>query len=115
MNFKSEMIDGILVLTIFLTRATASVADTLKEKLFEEIKNGHNQVVINLSQVDFTDSSFLGALLAGHKFALENNGGISLSDLKPQVKNVFEVTYMNKIFMVFDTVEKAIQNFKTKK
>jgi anti-sigma B factor antagonist len=115
LNFKSEIIEGVLVLTIYLTRATASVADVLKDKLFEEIKKGNNRIVINLNNVDFTDSSFLGALLAGHKFAVENSGGIALSDLKPQVKNVFEVTYMNKIFDVFETVEKAVKNFTSKK
>ena len=115
MNFKSEMIDGILVLTIFLTRATVNIADTLKNKLIEEIGKGHHKIVINLSHVEFTDSSFLGAMLAGHKFALEKNGGIALSDLKPQVKNVFEVTYMNKIFNLFNSVEQAIQDFKSEK
>ena len=115
MNFKSEIINGILVLTIYLTRATASIAEILKKKLYEEIEKGHNRIVINLSNVDFTDSSFLGALLAAQKYALEHEGGIAVTDLKPQVKNVFEVTYMNKIFRVFDTADKAIEDFNLSK
>ncbi len=112
MNIKSELIEGILVLTVSLSKATINIADMLKNKLLSEIENGRTQIVVNLSNVVFTDSSFLGALLAGHKVALENNGGVSLCRLNPQVKNVFEVTYMNQIFKIFDSAEKAIQNFK---
>ena len=112
MNFKHELIDNIFVLTVSLSKATINVADTLKNKLVTEIEKGHNQIIVNLTEVEFTDSSFLGALLAGQKTAIENQGGISLCQLNPQVKNVFEVTYMNKIFKIFDSVDKAIINFK---
>ena len=112
MNIKTELVEEILVLTVSLSKATINIADILKNKLLTEIKNGHIQIVVNLGNVVFTDSSFLGALLAGHKVALENQGGISLCQLNPQVKNVFEVTYMNQIFKIFDSADKAIENFK---
>lgn len=112
MNFTSETIDNILIVTVSFSKATINMADKLKDKLLSEISNGHKQIVVDLCKVEFTDSSFLGALLAGHKTALENEGGVYLCKLNPQVKNVFEVTYMNKIFKIFDTIEKAIENFK---
>ena len=112
MDFQTTVIDGILLLTVSFAKATVNIADTLKERLLYEIDRGNNQIVVNLNEVEFTDSSFLGALLAGHKAAVENNGGISLCQLNPQVKNVFEVTYMNKIFKIFSTTDKAIDNFK---
>jgi len=94
-----------------LERATAGIADVLRDKLVSEIEAGHFRIIINLENVEFTDSSFLGALLAGHKLALEQSGKVHLSDLKPQVKNVFEVTHMNKIFRIFESVDKAIESF----
>ena len=112
MNFKDELIDNIFVLTVSLSKATINIADTLKNRLIAEIEKGNNQIVVNLNEVEFTDSSFLGALLAGQKTAIENQGGISLCQLNPQVKNVFEVTYMSKIFKIFESVDKAIINFK---
>lgn len=112
LDFQTTVVDGILLLTVSFAKATVNIADQLKERLLSEIDRGNNQIVVNLNEVEFTDSSFLGALLAGHKAALENNGGISLCQLNPQVKNVFEVTYMNKIFKIFATTDKAIDNFK---
>jgi anti-anti-sigma factor len=112
LNFRKEVIDDILVVTVSLSKATINITDLLKNLLMDEILKGNNQIVVNLEKVEFTDSSFLGALLAGHKVALEKEGGISLCHLSPQVKNVFEVTYMNRIFKIFDSVDKAIANFK---
>jgi anti-anti-sigma factor len=99
------------VLTVSLSKATINVADMLKNRLISEIEKGNKQIVVNLGEVEFTDSSFLGALLAGHKTAIENGGGIALCELQPQVQNVFEVTYMNRIFKTFESVDKAITNF----
>ena len=112
MDFQTTLVDGILLLNVSFAKATVNIADKLKDRLLSEIDRGNNQIVVNLNEVEFTDSSFLGALLAGHKAALENSGGISLCQLNPQVKNVFEVTYMNKIFKIFATTDKAIDNFK---
>jgi anti-sigma B factor antagonist len=83
----------------------------LKQKLAREIEKGNRQIVVDLSNVEFTDSSFLGALLAGHKNAVRHEGALRISGLVPQVKNVFDVTHLNKIFMVFDDVDKAIKSF----
>ena len=111
MNFKSQIIGEILVLTIYLSKATSEIADALKSKLTDEVSRGYARIVLSLEYVDFTDSSFLGALLAGQKVALEKKGTILLCGLKPQVKKVFEVTYMNKIFGIFESVEKALADF----
>ena len=76
-----------------------------------EVEKGNRSIVVDLNNVDFTDSSFLGALLAAHKSAVRINGSIRICGLVPQVKNVFDVTHMNKIFMVYDDVDKAIKSF----
>ncbi len=111
-DFRTYKSDGILVVSVIIRRATAQVSDMLKIKLTREIEKGNMFIVVDLNNVEFTDSSFLGALLAGHKYAVRHNGSIRICGLVPQVKNVFEVTHLNKIFMVFDDVDKAIKSFK---
>lgn len=99
-------------MTVVISKATSKIAGNLKLKLFNEIEKGNSRIVLNLKNVDFTDSSFMGALLAVRKTALENEGAMALCELKPQVKKVFEVTYMDKIFGIFETTDKAINNLK---
>ena len=111
-DFRTYKSEGILVLSIVIRRATSQISDILKQKLAREIEKGNRQIVIDLANVEFTDSSFLGALLAGHKLAVRNEGGLRICGLVPQVKSVFDVTHLDKIFMVFDDVDKAIKSFK---
>jgi len=110
-NFTSEIVEDVLILTIFIPRPNASSSESLKNKLLEEVEKNHKKIIIDLHNVEFTDSSFLGALLAGHKSTHAQKGEIILVGLKPQVKNVFNVTHMDKIFMVKGTVEQALTIF----
>ncbi len=111
-DFRTYKSAGILVITVIIRRATSQISDILKVKLTREVEKGNKFIVVDLSNVEFTDSSFLGALLAAHKFAVRHNGNIRVCGLVPQVKNVFEVTHLNKILMVYDDVDKAIKSFK---
>jgi len=110
-DFRTYKSDGILIVSVIIRRATSQISEMLKQKLAREIGKGNKHIVVDLSNVEFTDSSFLGALLAGHKFAVRHEGNIRICGLVPQVKNVFDVTHLNKIFMVFDDVDKAIKSF----
>jgi len=111
-DFRTYKSEGILIISIIIRRATSQISDILKMKLTREVEKGNKFIVVDLSNVEFTDSSFLGSLLAAHKFAVRQNGNIRVCGLVPQVKNVFEVTHLNKIFMVYDDVDKAIKSFK---
>ncbi len=110
-DFRTYKSNGILVISVIIRRATSQISEMLRQKLAREVEKGNRQIVVDLSNVEFTDSSFLGALLAGHKHAVRHEGALRISGLVPQVKNVFDVTHLNKIFMVFDDVDKAIKSF----
>jgi anti-sigma B factor antagonist len=110
-DFRTYKSDHVLVVNIIIRRATSRVSDMVKQKLTGEIEKGNKFIVVDLNNVDFTDSSFLGALLAAHKSAVRKNGSIRICGLVPQVKNVFDVTHLNKIFMVYDDVDKAVKSF----
>jgi anti-sigma B factor antagonist len=74
----------------------------LREKFLEYINKGHNNFVLNLSEVDYIDSSGLGMLVAVQKRAVQNRGKVSIFGLKGTVKELFEMTRLDKIFDVLD-------------
>lgn len=73
-------------------------ATILREKLLCLMEAGNKYFVIKLAHVDYIDSSGLGVLVAIQKRALQMKGGVTISGATGIVKELFELTRLNKIF-----------------
>ena len=73
---------------------------TLRETLLGCIEKGHNTFLIDFSAVDYVDSSGLGTLVAIQKRALQHGGSVTLKGLHGLVKDLFELTRLNKFFEI---------------
>ncbi|MBW1989546.1 MAG: STAS domain-containing protein [Deltaproteobacteria bacterium] len=93
--------DGVLVLTPMEKSLDASVSGDFKQRLLEEIEGGGKQMVLDLSQVEFMDSSALGALVSALK-AMGNVGDLAVCGVQNQVKDVFKLTRLDRVFRLFD-------------
>ncbi len=111
MTIKSELIGDILIFSVEIKRATVDTADILKDKLTKIIKDGKTKVIIDMSQIEFTDSSFLSSLLAGLKQASMYKGDIKLVGLRPSVRYVFQITRLDKVFNIYEHIDSAIKSF----
>ncbi len=107
--FERDLRNDFLVLRINARRATVDMASDLKERLFSEIDNGNNQIIIDFSFVEFVDSSFIGALVAGLKQVKSKDGEIKISGLHPHVKITFELTRLDHLFKIYQTTEQAMR------
>lgn len=108
MNIKEERAGGLLVLRPQHRRLDASTAPELRESLIERITRGEQSLVLDLSDVNFMDSSALGALIGAVK-RLGPTGTIAVASMTGPVAKLFSVTKMNRVFSVNDTVEDAIK------
>jgi len=73
-------------------------AAILREKLIVFMESGHKEFIIKLNHVDYIDSSGLGVLVAIQKRALQMKGGLTLVGANGLVKELFELTRLNKVF-----------------
>lgn len=112
MNFNTVMKNDVLVIEVKLKRATSEYAQELKTLLFQKIDEENiSKIVIDLSEAEFTDSSFLGAMVSGLKKIMSKKGDIKIASLQPAVRTMFELTRLYKVFEIFDSVEGAVNNF----
>jgi anti-sigma B factor antagonist len=77
-------------------------------KLFEE---GKHNLVVDLQAVRFVDSSGLGALVSGFKNASSRNGNLKLAGLQLQVKSMFELTRLHRVFEIYTDSGEALASF----
>ena len=76
----------------------------LQETISEETPN----ILVNLSEVNFIDSSGLTSLVAGMRDADKIGGSFRICNVHPEAKLVFEVTMMDSVFEIYETEEAAL-------
>ena len=89
-------------------RLDITTAWQFRLKLQECITNTSPHIVVNLSQVNFIDSSGLTSLVAGMRDTDKAQGSFKLCNVHPESKLVFEVTMMDSVFAIYDSEEEAI-------
>ncbi|PST83368.1 anti-anti-sigma factor [Pedobacter yulinensis] len=107
MNLKKEKINDVLLITIEEREANLSKAESFKDKVLQDIQSGETQLVISFKNVTYLDSSFLGALVAILKNLLPLKGQLTLTELNEDIQNLFELTRLDKVFVIKDSPETA--------
>jgi len=109
MQLNSYDKNGITVIQIE-GRLDASCASALKIK-FKELSAKQNNFVLDLSKMDYIDSSGLGTIVSCLKVVSEASGDVKLACLKDKPRMIFEITRAYKIFDIFDDLDAAVESF----
>lgn len=79
----------------------------LKDAITECLVAGDVHLVVDLSKVDFIESTGLGALIGGRRRAHTLRGSLRLVCTEEQMLKIFRITGLDKVFSIHDTVEQA--------
>lgn len=97
----------VCIVSVQEQRIDAAVALDFKEAVRKGTQDAPSEVVLDLTQVTFIDSSGLGSIVATMKF-LAPERQLLLAGLTPAVEKVFKLTRMDSVFQIFMTLEEAI-------
>lgn len=102
---------AVVLIEVKEERLDAHNSGNLKTQMLSLFDDGKHELVIDLKEVRFVDSSGLGSLVSGFKNASARNGNLKLCGLQPQVKSMFELTRLHRVFEIFPTAEEALASF----
>lgn len=108
MNLSIEQRGSAVLLAVHEERLDAHNSSELKAQMLKLFEEGKNHLVVDLQAVRFVDSSGLGALVSGFKNASSRNGSLKLSGLQLQVKSMFELTRLHRVFEIYNDVDEAL-------
>lgn len=111
MQLKMAEQGDVVSLTIEEERMDAHNSGDLKERMLQLFDEGKCNLVIDLNAVRFIDSSGLGALVSGFKNASAREGNLKLCCLQPQVRSMFELTRLHRVFEIFANLDEALDSF----
>ncbi|HKG08672.1 MAG TPA: STAS domain-containing protein [Pedobacter sp.] len=113
MNISKRLISGtdVDMITIEEKEANLSQSEHFKKLILQDIRQGSRKIIISFSNVEYVDSSFLGALVAILKELLPHNGKLVLIGLNDDIVNLFQLTRLDKIFILKNDLDAAIKEF----
>ncbi len=107
MGLSSKTTDDTQVICVQCDRIDAAMAIQFKEDMRAETENEARRVILDLSSVEFIDSSGLGAIVASMK-QLGDGRRLDLAGLHPVVEKVFRLTRMDTVFRLFASLDDAL-------
>jgi anti-sigma B factor antagonist len=82
-------------------------APKLRERLVDMVNAGHTHIVVDLSRVEFLDSTGLGVLVGAHRRLRARDGSLDLVCPHERVLKVFRITGLDNVFDIHASVEEA--------
>jgi anti-sigma B factor antagonist len=110
MKILTQQLDGKTILSLKDGRLDAHNSGELRDVILKSFDEGGRNVIIDLQDVQFIDSSGLGALLSGHKNAAQRSAGFALAGLQPRVMAMFELTRLQRVFEIYPGLREALDN-----
>ena len=87
-------------------------APDIKNKITTLIDGGKRNILINLTNVSYIDSSGIGVLISSLSRLKKVGGALKIMGVHGSVKKVFELTKLDKFFEIYQDEEEAIESFK---
>lgn len=110
MELKLRSVDNVKILELsgrFDTYTAGAVRQWLDEAIVADPVN----IVVNLQEVDFVDSTALATLVQGVKNCRQHNGDLRLCAVQQSVRMVFELTRLDSFFEIYLQEDEAVKAF----
>lgn len=87
--------------------------ENLRKIIDNEIdKKNPKNLVFDMENVGFMDSSGIGVIIGRFKKVVNKGGITAMVNIKPQIKRVYEICGLNKIIPAYENIQHAVENIK---
>jgi anti-sigma B factor antagonist len=101
--------DANLLLNLQIKDANMGHADDFKAALIDLFDTHQKKrMIINMEEVEYIDSSFLGALVSALKYVISFKSDIILVGMRKDIVNLFALIRLDKVFKIYDSFNDAL-------
>jgi len=109
---KHESKNGVEVLTFDnVNKLNILIAQSLKEEVAEFLTKANTKLVLDLSGIEYVDSSGFGALLSILRNAKNNDSQFKICNVSADVMELVKLLQLHNVFEICDSVDKCIETF----
>jgi anti-sigma B factor antagonist len=102
---------GVVSLVDVSGRLTSFETGALRESISRLLKQGHKDIVLNLSGLQYLDSSGIGELARAYVSVVKQSGQMKVIGLSSKIEEVLKITHLYQVFPEFPDEEAALKSF----
>lgn len=110
MKVLTETKNDVLIITPQERHLDSSISSEFREKIRDLVQQGNTRIIINLSAVDFIDSSGLGVLVLGHK-EVRKKGELKIAAANAQINNLMSLVRLDQVLNIYSNEQEALDSF----
>ena len=108
MKFSIDKHEKYILIKLNESKLNSLVTPQLKSELILTNTEGQRNIILDLSQVKFADSSGLSSLLVGHRLCKNAEGSFILTGLNDAVNRLITISQLDNVLTVVPTTKEAI-------
>lgn len=112
MEFKIEKLDNYTLIQVVEEKLDTHIAPTLKSELVLVSGNGEKNIILDLGNVRYCDSSGLSAILVANRLCKNAGGTFVLTGLNDAVERLITISQLDTVLNITDTVEDGVKLLK---
>jgi anti-sigma B factor antagonist len=111
MKVSTRLVDGVVILDLSgrITLGEGSV--TLRDAVRDLLAQGQKNILLNLGDVNYIDSSGIGELVSAFTTVKNQGGQLKLLNLTKKVHDLLQITKLYTVFDVKDDEASAVGSF----
>ena len=102
---------GVVSLVDVSGRLTSFETGALRDSISRLLKQGHKDIVLNLSRLQYLDSSGIGELARVYVSVVKQSGQMKVIGLSSKIEEVLKITHLYQVFPEFPDEEAALKSF----
>jgi anti-anti-sigma factor len=110
MKFTVDKQEQYTILKLEEDKLDSTLSPNLKSEFVNLNTQGTKNLIVNLSNTRYSDSSGLSALLTGNRTFSEAGGEFILTGLQPMVEKLIAISQLDKVLNILPTDHEGIEN-----
>jgi len=107
-----EKRDKIDIVTFPVNKINAHITDDIREDITRIFNNSNSKVIIDLTGIEYIDSSGFGCFLSAMRTAKNNYGILKFANPEPRIMELFQTLYLHTVFQIYSDIDSCIKSFR---
>jgi anti-sigma B factor antagonist len=108
---STRLVDGVTIVDLSGRITLGEASSTLRETVRDLISKGQKNILLNLGDVTYIDSSGIGELVSSYTSVSNQGGKLKLLNLQKKVHDLLQITKLYTVFEVHTDEAAAVRSF----